>query len=97
MVYEPADEETTQTAGCIFAVADGIGGRAAGEVASLIAVRELQKNYYQIVQNTSPVEALRLAVLKAHNNIIEEVACDSNLSGMGSTLTVAAVVGERIS
>lgn len=81
------NEDTYYADGRLFAVADGLGGHQAGEIASKIAVLELAKRL------TSPSadrrEALRKAFISANNAVIEHARERSEQSGMGTTLTVA--------
>ncbi|HWE81688.1 MAG TPA: Stp1/IreP family PP2C-type Ser/Thr phosphatase [Gaiellaceae bacterium] len=71
----------------IFAVADGMGGAQAGEVASGLAaetVRELDHD-----PNASGEERV-VALIKAANlRVHERAASDAAASGMGTTMTVA--------
>ena len=76
----------------LFAIADGMGGHAAGEVASEIAV--------QILANQAPrhadAEALGAAVEAANREIIQAAARGTGRKGMGCTMTAAIVDGERL-
>lgn len=76
----------------LFAVADGVGGAQAGEVASGIAVEVLDGG---LPDGAGTVEA-RLAglVREANRRVYERATSDEALSGMGSTLT-AAYLGEE--
>ncbi len=80
--------------GSLFAVADGMGGHAAGEVASELAITTLFEQYYNaptsggIAQNLK--EAVQLANFQVHTA--------GNTSGrgqMGTTLTLALLKGNR--
>ena len=76
----------------LFAVADGMGGHEAGEVASEIAV--------SIVAQQAPddldAEALSNAVETANYAILRAVEEGKGAYGMGTTLTAAMVKGERL-
>src|SRR5687767_8704745 len=74
-------------------VADGMGGQAAGEIASKRAIevlpRELKKNLHA---NTSPDEAkkvVRRAVTQANDEIMAMGALDRDLRNMGTTIVLA--------
>ena len=78
-----------------FAVADGMGGHAAGEVASLLAIETLQKNVSRHLANLrlyNPVKIkdfLTQSILQANENILTQQMEKPELKGMGTTLTVS--------
>jgi serine/threonine protein phosphatase PrpC len=74
----------------LFAVADGMGGALAGEVASRITVQTLA----ELVEEGSDEERLAATVRLANRRVAEQAAADPRASGMGSTVT-AALVGSR--
>lgn len=76
--YLPQDGER------FAAVADGMGGHQAGEVASAIAIREFTG---EIRGKTPSEEVLKEAVRRANHAIYEEGARDPCKRGMGTTLT----------
>jgi protein phosphatase len=74
-------------------VADGMGGQAAGEIASKRAIevvpRELRKN---LAQATSPDQiktVIRRAVVQANEEIMAMGALDRDLRNMGTTIVIA--------
>ncbi len=75
----------------LFAVADGMGGAQAGEVASHMAVEVLEQGLPDGVGSIE--ERLRARVSEANTRILELAQSDDQLAGMGTTLT-AAYVGE---
>ncbi|MGH7271585.1 MAG: PP2C family protein-serine/threonine phosphatase, partial [Polyangiaceae bacterium] len=95
----------------LFIVADGMGGHAAGEVASAIAVRamheeikrekELLDDYASGATGASKVTTkdivalIEHAVHKACSKIHEEAVNDPNKRGMGTTLSSILVLGHR--
>jgi protein phosphatase len=75
----------------LFAVADGLGGHASGEVASRMAVDELANRFGGL--EGAPGERLRAAFALANDAIHRRSQADAHLSGMGTTL-VAAHLGD---
>ncbi len=78
----------------LLAVADGVGGNAAGEVASSLAISVLSK-----LDEDSPgsdlLAALSAAVSIANGHLRDMVAGDPDLLGMGTTLTALLRAGSR--
>lgn len=75
----------------LFAVADGMGGHAAGEVASEIAVRTLEEKGPRCTDS----DALSQAVIDANLEVIK-AAQSKGRQGMGTTLTAAIIEGEKL-
>jgi PPM family protein phosphatase len=76
----------------LFAVADGVGGAQAGEVASHLAVQVIEQGLPE--RGGSVEERLRDLVEEANARINELSRTDDQRAGMASTLTVA-YVGEH--
>lgn len=78
----------------LLVVADGVGGHAAGEVASSVAVAQLAA-----LDEDSPggdlLERLAAAVNGANTHLRDMVTGDSDLQGMGTTLTALLRAGSR--
>jgi serine/threonine protein phosphatase PrpC len=74
----------------LFAVADGMGGPAAGEVASAIAVATLKAAF----ATDHSRDVLAEAVRRANEAIFDRAREDPALRGMGTTLTAVALVDE---
>jgi serine/threonine protein phosphatase PrpC len=70
----------------LLAVADGMGGMAAGDVASNIVIGALA-HLDDDVPGNAPVDALRLAVDAANQQIRDAVDENPAMEGMGTTLT----------
>jgi protein phosphatase len=77
----------------LFAVADGMGGARAGEVASRVAVERLSEGGEA---DGSPEEHLAEVTREANREIYEMAQDDSALAGMGTTLTAALVTGREV-
>jgi protein phosphatase len=77
-------------------VADGLGGHAAGEVASATAVDTLLARFAETaveVDGLALLEVLRDGVQAAHEAILAQAAAQPERTGMGAALTVALVRG----
>ncbi|HEX3769841.1 MAG TPA: Stp1/IreP family PP2C-type Ser/Thr phosphatase [Polyangiaceae bacterium] len=84
--------------GSLFAVCDGMGGAAAGEIASQLAVDILYERMVEGLENSPPLTrddlARRLvrAIEAAGLRIFQEAKVDRTRRGMGTTVTAAALV-----
>ncbi len=74
-------------------VADGMGGQAAGEVASKRAIdiipRELRKSLTPSVNSEAAKSIIRKAVVQANEEIIAMGALDKEMKNMGTTVVAA--------
>ena len=80
----------------LFLVADGMGGHAAGEIASQLAANTV--NDWVAVRATTgenPSEVLQLAAQEANARVYDAQRQDRALSGMGSTLTALLFQGDK--
>jgi protein phosphatase len=88
--------------GAMFAVADGMGGAAAGELASHLGLRTLYREVQEQVREVrQPDEEFLEQVLiesvgAANRRIFDLSNSRSDLTGMGTTLTAALEVGDRL-
>ena len=97
--------------GGVFLVCDGMGGHAAGEVASALAIQTIRAywdgnhthNLIDAWLTTGTPEAkklmlagLRDGVVAAHEAILAEAAEDEAKTGMGTTLVGAMIVGNEL-
>jgi serine/threonine protein phosphatase PrpC len=79
----------------LFAVADGVGGAQAGEVASQLAVEVLEKG---LPEGAGSIEERLIARVEEANSRIAELAqADERRAGMSTTLTLAYVGEEDVS
>jgi PPM family protein phosphatase len=90
----PNNEDAFYTGPRLLAVADGVGGHAAGEVASAIIIDALAP-----LGDSEPgydlVGRLHEAVVAGNAAIAEHVAADPRLQGMSTTLTAILFAGSR--
>ena len=81
----------------VYAVADGMGGHLAGEVASATALEPVEQLDGRIFQDdTAAVTALRDAVVAANQRVSQLAQANPDYRGMGTTLTAALVEGRRL-
>ena len=78
----------------LFAIADGMGGAQAGEVASRIAVETFEGSGEAI---SAPERRLEELVREANRRIYDAAQSDEALRGMGTTLTSAFVGDDEVS
>jgi len=81
----------------IFIVADGMGGHAAGEVASEMAVRIISRELGSLRGQTDEQvgERLRQAIRTANEAIFGRTLSEHDKRGMGTTVTVLALMPDR--
>ena len=87
------NEDAYFARGPLYAVADGMGGAQAGEVASRIAAEAFEP----AERGPDSAEAFLRSVVQSANSQIHSLAQDdASRSGMGTTLTAALVEGDEI-
>lgn len=89
--WEPDDPATLARRGRLYAVADGMGGHAAGQIAAEMALKRLGEAYY--VSRRGPAsEALVRAIVQANATVHETARAIPSRSGMGCTVVAVALV-----
>jgi PPM family protein phosphatase len=89
-----ANEDSLAVRPPLFAVADGMGGAKAGEVASAVAVEAVERAR----ESGEPPEAQLAGIVRDANRRIYDLAvADESRRGMGTTLTLAKVHGDEVS
>jgi protein phosphatase len=90
------NEDLALETNTLFAVADGMGGHAGGEVAARIAIDALEEHF----SHDPSVDGLVEAVHEANQAVWDRGHEDAALRGMGTTLVAAALVntdgGDRL-
>jgi protein phosphatase len=81
----------------IFVVADGMGGHAAGEVASEMAVRFITRELGSLdgLGDEQAAERMRLAIRAANAAIFERTLSEHDKRGMGTTVTALVLYDAR--
>ncbi len=78
----------------LVAVADGMGGHKAGEVASALAVEALQRTFQEVDASETPQDLLTHALQRGNQTIWEAAAEDVEKEGMGTTLVSALLTAD---
>ncbi len=89
LVFMPPGGEGSQK-GALFAVADGVGGHAKGEVASSLGLKTLKEVYFS--SPLPPMDALLEGIKAAHQKILSLANSSPAYKGMATTCT-AIVLG----
>lgn len=76
------------------AVSDGMGGHAAGAVASEHVIRLLSQSLLHI-NDDEPIAALKNAIQRVNLSVFRAAEADSSLAGMGATLVCALLYENR--
>jgi protein phosphatase len=89
------NEDSVYAGARLLALADGMGGHAAGEVASQLVIAALAH-----LDDDEPggdlLSKLEIAVREGNSAIAEHVELDEELDGMGTTLTAILFAGDRL-
>jgi protein phosphatase len=94
-VYRPDHDAALDRRGLLLLVADGMGGYAAGEVASRLAVETVSTEYYG--DSWGNVEdALERALQLANEAVRDEASRNAERAGMGTTIAAAVICGGEL-
>lgn len=90
-MYFSADDDFLLDNGMLFAVADGIGGQNAGDIASKIALIAFERQFYGIEKKNLDInrymEIIAAAGTRANDTILKMFAEKPGWAGMGSTIS----------
>jgi protein phosphatase len=90
----PAGGTPEEKVGFLALVADGMGGHAAGEVASALAADVVRREVYS--SGESPPRALLAAFESANRAILDYSAANPETRGMGTTCTAILIRGDLL-
>jgi serine/threonine protein phosphatase PrpC len=81
----------------LFIVADGMGGHAAGEVASAMAVQTVERELANVrdLDNRATGDRVKDALKKANRTIHDRTITEVDKQGMGTTASVLLMSGQR--
>ena len=88
--YYSSEDNGPPEKGILLALADGMGGRIGGAVASKTAIDVLMQEYYKDDSQSIP-ESLKVGFLKANEEVLTRGQEDIELQGMGTTLTAVVL------
>ncbi len=75
----------------LFVVADGMGGHAAGDIASKTAIRVIKDNLTKYTE-----KSITDALNKANEEVLEKAKSNPEFEGMGTTIAMCAVQRDNI-
>ena len=78
------------------AVADGVGGQPAGEIASHLAVEQIEAYITSHIGEAPPLSTLAAAATLANDVIFQQGREDQSLEGMATTVVACLLTNERV-
>ncbi|HLZ23126.1 MAG TPA: Stp1/IreP family PP2C-type Ser/Thr phosphatase [Ktedonobacterales bacterium] len=92
--FVPQEEDVLAEKGALFVVCDGMGGHAAGEVASELGVNTIRDVYYAS-ESSDIITGLANAIKQANQTIFQYAREHTEMTGMGTTCVALVVQGGR--
>jgi PPM family protein phosphatase len=93
--YLPATPEEAQSRGWCFALADGVGGQAGGEVASRLAIDTLLSRLPSVSASEPLATALTRIIQTANQRVYEASASDFRAGSIATTIVACALRYDR--
>jgi serine/threonine protein phosphatase PrpC len=93
--FEPEEPELLAVKGCMYAVADGMGGHASGQVASELALKTVFKTYCADPDD-DVAKSLGSAIRAANSFIYDAATAIAEREGMGTTCTVLVLRNDEM-
>jgi PPM family protein phosphatase len=94
--FTPEDAPTLATRGRLWAIADGMGGHSAGQVASEAGLKTVIRSYFAEPGGREVGEALQKALADANALITQAAVNMGAKNGMGTTMVVAVVLNDML-
>ena len=86
--------------GCVFVVADGLGGAKAGEIASEIAAESILHQFQELIFLPEDEEEmnclLKNIIMHAHEEIVAYADMHKQLKGMGTTIVLVWLLEDKL-
>jgi protein phosphatase len=94
--YEPAQAAGLEAHGRLYVLADGVGGAAAGDVASRYAVSKIIYTYYRVHTGDDPSTRLRRTIEEANADIFAQNRDRADQREMATTVVAAVIHGNEL-
>ncbi len=96
-LLRPGNEDSAYAGPRLLAIADGMGGHAAGEVASAVAISKIAPlDEQDLTDSDDMLDALAAAVASARDTLHDMSVADPSTEGMGTTLTAMLWAGAQV-
>ena len=89
------EDKDQRTRGHLFAISDGMGGHAAGEIASNLVVETLFRSYYAS-ESPAVQDSLAQAITDANRAVCDDAVANPAHAGMGATLVAAVLLNDEL-